>query len=103
MHKTQFIGPLTVSAAATGIQKAIDNDAELSRSILEIARILVGSGAQPMTSESELELWVKHHRPVWKKDMLKMKQALANCYQEAEEKGLLQGNRSTKDTVNFLF
>ncbi|MBI4020806.1 MAG: AbiV family abortive infection protein [Candidatus Aenigmarchaeota archaeon] len=80
--------------------KVVDRD--LSKKVLNIAKLLV-SKDHAMTSELELELWVKHLKPVWKKDMVQMKQALANCYQEAEDKKVLQGNQKASDMIDFLF
>lgn len=76
-------------------------DKDLAKSILEIAKIMVGKDTKGMTSEAELILWVKHLKPVWKKDMFKMKQALINCYQEAEELGLMEKG-ITNNMVEFL-
>jgi hypothetical protein len=76
-------------------------DKDLAKSILEIAKIMVGKDTKGMTSEAELILWVKHLKPVWEKDMFKMKQALINCYQEAEELGLM-GKGITNNMVKFL-
>ena len=55
-----------------------------------------------MSTEEELELWIKHLKPVWKKDMLSMKQALINCYHEAEKNGVLTGTASAKEMIEFL-
>lgn len=76
-------------------------DKELANIILKIAKNMVGKNTKAMTSEAELILWVKHLKPVWKQDMLKMKQALINCYQEAEELGLLEKG-VTNNMVKFL-
>ena len=58
-----------------------------------------------MTSEKELELWIKHLKPAWKQEMIKMKQALINCYNEAESLGLIEkGHTKTIHTcrANFI-
>jgi AbiV family abortive infection protein len=75
---------------------------EIAISVLTTARTFVGKGEQAMTTEKELELWVKYLKPVWKKDILDMKQALINCYNEAEEVGVLSGSTNTKDMIDFL-
>lgn len=75
---------------------------EIATTILTSAKTFVDKGEQAMTTERELELWVKHLKPVWKKEMLKMKQALINCYNEAEELGILTGSTSTKEMIEFL-
>lgn len=76
-------------------------DKDLAKSILEIAKIMVGKDSKGMTTEAELKLWIKHIKPVWKQDMLKMKQALINCYQEAEELVLIEKGM-TNAMVKFL-
>src|SRR2546425_2765182 len=63
---------------------------EVAESIVSVARALSRQGGA-LTSVEELELWVKHLGPVWKKEMWEMSQALAACYAEAEERGLLKG------------
>jgi AbiV family abortive infection protein len=75
---------------------------EIAASILTTAKTFAGKDEQAMTTENELELWTKHLKPVWKKDMLKMKQALIKCYNEAEELGLLTGSANTKEMIDFL-
>jgi hypothetical protein len=39
-------------------------------------------------TEKEIELWVKHLGPVWKKDMKWMQKGLENWYKEMQEVGL---------------
>jgi hypothetical protein len=55
-----------------------------------------------MQSEPELELWITHLGPVWRKDMASMKRALIDCYQEASDLGVLRGNHKVQDMVRFL-
>jgi AbiV family abortive infection protein len=74
---------------------------ELAESILSVAKIMVGKDTKGITTEAELKLWVKHLKPVWKQDMLKMKQALINCYKEAEESGLIEKGMANK-MLEFL-
>jgi AbiV family abortive infection protein len=74
---------------------------ELAEEILSIAKILVVKDEFVMITEAELKLWVKYLKPVWKHEMHKMKQALINCYQEAEELGLIKKG-VTKEMVDFL-
>lgn len=74
---------------------------ELAESILSVAKIMVGKDTKGITTEAELKLWVKHLKPVWKQDMLKMKQALINCYEEAEESGLIEKGMANK-MLEFL-
>ena len=75
---------------------------EIATSILSTVKLFIDKDEQAMTTEDELKLWVKHLKPVWKKDMLKMKQALINCYNEAEESGVLSGSAGTKEMIDFL-
>lgn len=76
-------------------------DKDLAKSIFSIAKAMVTKNESAMTSEKELELWIKHLKPVWKHDMLKMKQALINCYNEAESLGLIEKG-VTKKMIEFL-
>src|SRR4030095_7813423 len=75
---------------------------EFARSIVSLARRLSQAG-EAMTSAEELELWVKHVGPVWKKEMWEMSQALAACYAEAEERGLLRGGPAAREMTRVLF
>lgn len=79
--------------------KVIDED--LAKTILTIAKVMVKKDKGSMTTEKELELWVKHLKPVWKQEMLKMKQALINCYNEAETLGIIEKGK-TKEMIDFL-
>lgn len=74
----------------------------LAEGILHTAKIMAGNPDRIMSSEKELELWIKHIKPVWKKEMSKMKQALINCYQEAENTGLIEKG-ITRKMIEFLF
>jgi AbiV family abortive infection protein len=76
---------------------------ELSEQLLNIARILVQTEESAFTTEAELNIWVKHMRPVWKKDMNAMKGALLSCYAEARTSGVLQGKQTESDMLEFLF
>jgi AbiV family abortive infection protein len=75
---------------------------EIATSILSTAKLFIDKDEQAMTTEEELTLWVKHLKPVWKKDMLQMKQALINCYNEAEQTRVLAGSAGTKEMIEFL-
>ncbi|MFC2096373.1 AbiV family abortive infection protein [Bacteroidota bacterium] len=74
---------------------------ELSEMILKVARILVPASDSAMTTAPELELWVKHLKPISNENMLELKQALINCYNEAEQKGILKGDKTTQELINF--
>jgi AbiV family abortive infection protein len=64
-------------------------DKELAYGILVIARNMVKID-MVMTSEKELELWIKHLKPVQGKGLKEMKDALLDCYSEAASKGLIE-------------
>jgi AbiV family abortive infection protein len=76
-------------------------DKELSEAILSIAEMMTDKEKSGMTSEEQLKLWVKHLKPVWNGNMVEMKQALVNCYQEAEQLGLLEKGSATQ-MENFV-
>jgi AbiV family abortive infection protein len=67
------------------------------------ARLLVRAGVGKFSTAPELEIWVKHMKPVWKSDMNTMKIALVECYREAEEKGLHKKGEVGQDLNKFLF
>lgn len=77
-------------------------DQELAETMVSVARIVVSPEASAMSTEAELELWVRHMRPVWKQSVEEMKLALLKCYVEAKEKGILSGERSPEDMAKFL-
>lgn len=76
-------------------------DEKLAKAVLAVADILAKKDKSPMTSERELELWVKHLKSVWRQDILKMKQALIDCYLEAENLGL-HNKGKTKEMTDFV-
>jgi AbiV family abortive infection protein len=57
-----------------------------------LAKMLVGLSkifaSNKEITEKEIELWIKHLGPVWKKNMAWMKHALENWYDEMQESGL---------------
>jgi AbiV family abortive infection protein len=74
-----------------------------ARSLVATAKIFA-SGEHAMTSEAELELWVRHLRPVWKvAPAYEVKQAMAACYAEAEATGVLRGKHTAREMTRFLF
>jgi AbiV family abortive infection protein len=65
----------------------------LAQTLVEIARIF----ARGMThSEQEIEMWIEHLGPVWKKDIAWMKQGLVNWYAAMQAAGL------TKEGENHM-
>jgi len=79
--------------------KVIDH--ELAESILSIAKITTKKEEDGLNSEKGLELWIKHLKPVWKHEMIEMKQALIACYNEAELLGLIEEGKTNK-MMKFL-
>jgi AbiV family abortive infection protein len=73
---------------------------KIAKYILEIAKNQVLKGNRDITAVEELEIYTKHLKPVWKGSVIEMKQALINCYQEAEHKGLLKKG-TTKRMIDF--
>jgi hypothetical protein len=59
---------------------------DFSESFLEIAKVLVGNNRKNITT-NEIELWIKHLKPVWKDELSKMKQAVIDFYKEGEKEG----------------
>ena len=60
-------------------------DGELAGQLVSTAELL--SSVSP-TSEREIELWVEHVGPVWKKDLNCMKRAVENWYEAMQREGL---------------
>jgi len=59
----------------------------LSKAIVQVAEIMARNREITVL---EIELWVKHIKPVWKKNLSWMKQALVNWHNEMKEKGLIK-------------
>jgi AbiV family abortive infection protein len=78
-------------------------DEDLAGSLLATASVLAGKDDSPMTTPDELEIWVKYLKPVWRGEMIAMKRALIDCYQEAADKGVLKGRGSVEEMVRFIF
>jgi AbiV family abortive infection protein len=60
-------------------------DEQLARSLVEIATI---KSIKKSVSKREVELWIEHMGPVFRKDMRWMKQALVNWHQAMVAEGL---------------
>jgi AbiV family abortive infection protein len=76
-------------------KKAIDK--KFARMILEFANILTKKSSISIESEKGLELWVKHMKPVWKEQkMSEMKEALIECYEEAESEGIINKGKANE-------
>lgn len=75
---------------------------DIVKSIMRVAEIMVQSTEGAMTSEKELELWLKHMKPTKDKDFHNAQQAMINCYREAEELGLIEAGMADK-MENFIY
>ena len=72
-------------------------DDKLARTLVQTAKLLA-KGKQ--ISKKEIELWMKHIGPVWKKDPAWMKQALINWYAEMQQQGLAtEGNNKMQQFI----
>jgi len=60
-------------------------DGSLANMLIQVARTLA---KDKQVSENEIELWIKHIGPVWKRDPSWMKKALCNWYREMQDAGL---------------
>ncbi|EHO07012.1 hypothetical protein HMPREF9714_02863 [Myroides odoratimimus CCUG 12901] len=69
---------------------------EIAQSIVETARINI---KEVLFTEESLEIWVKHLKPVWKREMHKMKLAVKNCYLELETKKIIEDGMASKMDV----
>ncbi len=56
-------------------------DEGIAKMVIYLAKIFV---SKKEITEKEMELWIKHLGPVWKKDMRWMQQALDNWYHEMQ-------------------
>jgi AbiV family abortive infection protein len=62
-------------------------DKELAQILVRVAQVLARGETH---TEEEVELWLKHVGPVWKKNSAWMKQALVNWYSAMQEAGLAE-------------
>jgi hypothetical protein len=60
-------------------------DEDLARMLVKVAELLASKGEH---TEKEVELWIRHIGPVWKKNPARMKQALVSWYAAMQESGL---------------
>ena len=65
--------------------------------LVNVATILAGKHEYTKT---EVDLWVKHIGPVWKKDHPSMKQALVNWYAAMQKSGL--ATEGTNEMEHFV-
>jgi hypothetical protein len=60
-------------------------DKSLAKMLIQVAKIFV---RDKHVSKTEIDLWIKHIGPVWKRDPSWMEQALCNWYREMQDAGL---------------
>jgi AbiV family abortive infection protein len=60
-------------------------DEQLAKMLVHVAQLLAREGTH---KEQEVQLWLKHVGPVWKKDPAWMKQTVVNWYAAMQEAGL---------------
>jgi AbiV family abortive infection protein len=68
-----------------------------------MAKMLVGianglAKVNKRVSKAEIDLWIKHLGPVWKRDPSWMNQALCNWYQEMQDAGLAPAGKNDMET-----
>jgi len=71
-------------------------DEDLSRSIVYIAQLLA---TKRQRTEREIELYVKHLKPVWKSHKELMEMALVQWYQEMQDEGLLPAGENEMERL----
>lgn len=79
-------------------------DEGLSKMLVGLAKALA---RKERMTEKEIELWIRHIGPVWKKNMGWMQQALKNWYGEMQECGLApEGENAMEEfirgNINFM-
>lgn len=74
---------------------------KLAIMILEFAKTLVTDKSDGMDSIKGLDLWIKHMKPDWLRDMDSMKKALIKCYTEAEALGIIEKGKA-KEMSDFV-
>jgi AbiV family abortive infection protein len=72
-------------------------DEELANTILKLAKMFL---SKREVSKIEIDLWIKHLGPVWKKDMKWMQRALINWCHEMQECGL--SPKSSNEMEDFI-
>jgi len=74
-------------------------DGSLARMLIEVARIFARD--KPV-SKTEIQLWIKHTGPVWKRNPSWMKQALCNWYREMQDAGLAPAGENEMEKFTKL-
>jgi hypothetical protein len=73
-------------------------DEPLARGLVQIAEMLNGSKKE--VTALEIELWIKHMKPVWKTEMTAMKEAVIRWSKDMIEHGLSE--KSENDMEKFV-
>jgi AbiV family abortive infection protein len=74
-------------------------DEGIAKMMVDLAKIFV---PKKMVTDKEIELWIKHLGPVWKKNMRWMKQALENWFKEMQKCGLAPECTNQIDFIDFI-
>ncbi|MFP8487927.1 AbiV family abortive infection protein [Gracilimonas sp. Q87] len=77
-------------------------DEKLAKTILKQAQFFVNQQNSHLTTEKELKLWIKHMKPVWKKDMSLMKAGMVKFYEEALELEILDSSIDIEKVQRFI-
>ena len=80
------VPPAIVIDAVQSLPNAVI-DGTQADSLIAIARVVAGSKNAPHTTR-EVELWIEHLGPVWKKEMAWMQQGLTNWNSAMLKEGL---------------
>lgn len=71
-------------------------DSEFAEGIVGIAAL---SARDREVTTREIDLWIKHLKPVWSGEISLMKQALHSWFVEMQEEGLMEKNKSIDDFI----
>jgi hypothetical protein len=74
-------------------------DEGIAKMMVNLSKIFV---SKKEVTEKEIELWIKHLGPVWKKNVNWMKQALEHWYKEMRECGLAPEGTNQMDFIDFI-
>jgi AbiV family abortive infection protein len=76
-------------------------DESLATMLVQIAKIF---SKESNTTSKEIELWIKHMKPVWMLDTESMKQALVDWHTEMQQHGLaLEGDNKMEEFIHHGF
>lgn len=76
---------------------------QFAEELVRIADLLMSRGPSAMSTRPELEIWIKHMRPVWSEGTLEdLKRAFSDCFREAHQAGVLTGSVNVDDMGDFV-